>query len=126
MLYKIQTSNSKLIINLKYGGKIESLTLFSQKTKLSKEIIQNKNENFFLSGSYLLYPYVNRIESNNISYKNFNIKIQDYFKDNNNYPIHGLYFNTKRKIIDEKLSSNESSLTIQAESFHQSFHQKIF
>ena len=121
MSYSINTSFSKLKINLTNGGKIESLTLSSKKTKSSKEIIQNKNEIFFLSGSYLLYPYVNRLESDKINYKNFNIKLQDCFKDNNNYPIHGFYFNTKRKIINEISTSNESRLTIQAESFHHSF-----
>jgi galactose mutarotase-like enzyme len=125
MLSNINTSNSNLKINLANGGKIESLTLSSLKTKISKEIIQNKNENFFLSGSYLLYPFVNRIESNTISYKNLNIKIEDTIKDNNNFPIHGLYFNSKRKIIHEKLGFDESILTIQADSFHKAFPEFI-
>ena len=121
MFYNINTLKSRLKINLTQGGKIESLTLNSQKTNHTKEIIQNNNDNFFLSGSYILYPYVNRIESSTISYKNLNIKLKDFFKDNNNYPIHGLYFNSKRKIIFEKLGSDESILSIQAETFFPEF-----
>ncbi len=117
----ITTSRSKLTLNLSLGGKIESLVLNSITTKNSKEIIQNNNSNFFLSGSYLLFPYVNRIESDLIKHKNFSIKLKNPFRDGNNYPIHGLYFNTERKIIKEISSSTESIILIEPKTFYDGF-----
>jgi hypothetical protein len=59
-----------------------------------KKIIQFiENEGFLGSGSYLMFPWVNRIVESPYS------KIFEHqFADSKGYPLHGLYANAKREV----------------------------
>jgi aldose 1-epimerase len=52
-----------------------------------------------------MYPWVNRLESNKISILGKKITIDPLEEDTSNRPIHGLYFNKKRRLIEVRKDS---------------------
>ena len=100
-------SHSELDLNLDLGGQIERLTL--KHPRLDKKIPvilpYDPNQSFFQSGNFLMYPWVNRLESNKISIVGRKYTIEPLEKDSSNRPIHGLYFNKKRRLIELKKES---------------------
>lgn len=99
----LQSNHSKLSLNIEKGAQIESLE-FSILNSFS--VIQpfNDSKSFFLSGNFLLYPWVNRLEKQEIVLKDKIFSLENSTKDELSRPIHGLYFDKKRKIIS--LSKN--------------------
>lgn len=100
-------SYSELDINLDMGGQVERLTLKHPKSDRKIPVILpfNPNLSFFQTGNFLMYPWVNRLESSKISILGRKITIEPKEIDSKNHPIHGLYFNQKRRLIDVKKDS---------------------
>ena len=65
-----------------------------------------------MSGSYLLYPWVNRLSSPYISYKGRSLLLYNYTSDDNELPIHGYFFNTERKITAINEDAHQSCVTV--------------
>ena len=62
----LENHNSRLKLNLEKGGQIEELMLKNNSSERLISVILpfNKEGNFFLSGNFLMYPWVNRLEKN--------------------------------------------------------------
>ena len=90
----IQNKSSELNINLEKGGQIEKLLLTLPNSKKTISVIKpfDENENFFLSGNFLMYPWVNRIENTTNQSAEKKITISPIQQDSNNFAIHGLFF----------------------------------
>lgn len=99
--------HSELDINLDLGGQVERLTLKNPRSDKKIPVIlpYDKTQPFFLSGNFLMYPWVNRLESNQISILGKKITIDPLEQDTSNRPIHGLYFNKRRRLIEVKKDS---------------------
>jgi aldose 1-epimerase len=111
-MFTLKTNFATLNIDLNQGGKILFLELNSI------VIIQaDLEEDFYLSGSYLLFPWVNRISSPTIKLPQKEIQLANYKTDQNGLPIHGLYAQSPRKII----SQTTNSITISPFSFYPDF-----
>ena len=118
----IETKSSRLHLDLENGGSIRKLILTSLKSKTTKEIIsKDDTKDFFLSGSYILYPWVNRIASRFINYKNQKILLDTALCDTNDYPIHGLFFKSKRNLVKVEETNDYSYASITSETFHPKF-----
>jgi galactose mutarotase-like enzyme len=118
----IETKSSRLHLDLENGGSIRKLILTSLKSKTTKEIkSKDDTKDFFLSGSYLLYPWVNRIASRFINFKNQKILLENALCDTNDYPIHGLFFKYKRTLVKFEETNEYSYVTITSETFHPKF-----
>ena len=66
---------------------------------LGGKTVLTQNEDGLGAGSYLMYPWVNRVEQNPFP-------IQSEYKDGNNIPLHGLFVNDKREIAVKPLSAD--------------------
>jgi aldose 1-epimerase len=120
--FLLETKSSRLHLDLENGGSIRKLLLTSLKSKTTKEIIsKDDTKDFFLSGSYLLYPWVNRIASRFINFKNQKILLENALCDTNDYPIHGLFFKSKRTLVKFEETNEYSYVTITSETFHPKF-----
>lgn len=118
----LETKSSRLHLDLENGGSIRKLSLTSSKSKSTKEIISKDDaKDFFLSGSYLLYPWVNRIASRFINYKNQKILLENALCDTNDYPIHGLFFKSKRNLVKYEETNEESYVYLSSETSHPKF-----
>lgn len=65
---------------------------------------RNENESitvteFLGSGSYLMFPWVGRLESTTFKFEGGTFDIEPVFKDQNDLPIHGLYVSMARRVI---------------------------
>jgi galactose mutarotase-like enzyme len=102
-MLKIRTPRSSLELDDKEGAKITNLTLSLGKEKYT--IIESiAGSDFYLSGNYLLYPWVNRISSKNISYihtdgNRLDCELVPEMSDSNGFPSHGLYTKKNRRIV---------------------------
>ncbi len=99
--------HSEFDINLDLGGQVDRLTLKHPRSDKKIPVILpfDPTHPFFLSGNFLMYPWVNRLESNQISILGKKITIDPLEQDTSNRPIHGLYFNKKRRLIEVKKNS---------------------
>ncbi|EMY77634.1 aldose 1-epimerase [Leptospira weilii serovar Ranarum str. ICFT] len=92
---------------LKFTENGEQILSWNWKHPLSGkelEIISgyNEKERFFGSGSYLMYPWVNRHTENKIRLGEEWISLSTIgTKDKNGYPSHGLAYSWKRKIVQK-------------------------
>jgi aldose 1-epimerase len=77
------------------------------------EIISEENDiDYLLSGSYLCFPWVGRITSDDKIKELTNEEKIDYpFREQNNFPLHGLYARVERKLTKESLTSNSITFT---------------
>ena len=142
-------SYSELDLNLDLGGQVERLTLKHPKSDKKIPVIlpYNPAASFFQSGNFLMYPWVNRLESNKLTVLGKKITIDPIEADSKNRPIHGLYFNKKRRLIEirkdfarvepmevnpnfpqfiESFTLEENSLTIRTEFFNASNNLQEF
>ncbi|CAD8203752.1 unnamed protein product [Paramecium pentaurelia] len=79
-------------------------------------IIEGKEfEDVLGNGCYLMYPWVNRLSDKNVQHK---------FHDSNGYPLHGLYVNTEREILEE--NQNQICLIPKDREQQQSHFQEIY
>ncbi len=100
----LENHNSRLKLNLEKGGQIEELMLKNNSSERLISVILpfNKEGNFFLSGNFLMYPWVNRLEKNQINVEEKQISIEPLATNPEFHPIHGLFFNKSRKVIEIK------------------------
>jgi aldose 1-epimerase len=68
----------------------------------SKDFQNNNNYNYLTDGSYLMYPWVGRIE-NDLKIKSIcklesDVCIDYPFRDEKNFPLHGFYANSSRQV----------------------------
>lgn len=76
-----------------------------------------QNNHFLADGSYLMFPWVGRINSENyLRNLDENLSWQFPFKESNNFPLHGLLVNQPRKIVEKtkdtiKFAFEENSTT---------------
>ncbi|KAM3129925.1 hypothetical protein pb186bvf_017927 [Paramecium bursaria] len=81
-------------------GKLKQLTM------KDRQIILDNNPHYLGSGSYLLFPWVNRISES---------EFPPQFTDGNDIPLHGLYASAERKIIQQQ----DNFIEIEPIKFHQ-------
>lgn len=114
-------SASELELNLDHGAQITKLSLRHPKSgkKIPVVFPFDQSKGFFLSGNFLMYPWVNRLESDKINVAGKTITIEPIERDNHNQPIHGLYFNKKRRLIEVKKNSARIELTEANKNFPQ-------
>ncbi|WP_016750546.1 aldose 1-epimerase [Leptospira kirschneri] len=92
------------------------------------EIISGYNisEPFFSSGSYLMYPWVNRHTDDRIRLGEEWISLSSIInKDKNGYPIHGLGFAWKRKVLQKTEDSIQFELSPEKELLNSSLGNVI-
>lgn len=99
MKVSLRFHKSSLTFDLKNGGKLTGLTLCSGYHPFGRELIRGETENFFLSGSYFLFPWVNRIKTQEFTFQNKKYLYTGKIWDESGLPIHGLVFDTERKIL---------------------------
>lgn len=116
----IRTEHSVLELDLENGGRVQGLELSSPKGK-KKVIWADSSLDFFYSGSFLMFPWVNRLESDEFFLNDNRIKIQPVLRDNDGHPIHGLYFQKERQIVSRKESDDSSEVVIEPVSIESSF-----
>ncbi|MDX1960835.1 MAG: aldose 1-epimerase [Leptospiraceae bacterium] len=108
------------------SGKLTSLVLESKLSHRTIKLINSYHENFFLSGSFLMYPWVNRLSTDKIEFEEKNFLIDPILKDETGKPIHGLYFRTTRVIQgDIQISEEFIEVIIRPEKFHPEFPEFI-
>ncbi|MCB1179368.1 MAG: hypothetical protein KDK36_17435, partial [Leptospiraceae bacterium] len=106
----IFTEKSSLTIDSK--GKILNLTLNNGNRE--RTIIKaNPFDPFFSSGNYLLFPWVNRLKTNKIKFKELETVINPIAKDSNNLALHGLIANSERDFTVLEESETESKIEFQ-------------
>ncbi|MDI7165056.1 aldose 1-epimerase [Leptospira santarosai] len=98
---------------LKFTNHGEQILSWSWKHPLSGKRIEiisgyNEEESFFRSGSYLMYPWVNRHADNRIRLGEEWISLSS--TGANEYPSHGLVYSWKRKIVLKTKDSIEFEL----------------
>ncbi len=99
----ILNHKSKLELDLKNGAQIEKLELETESGKLISVVSKfDKTKDFFLTGNFLMFPWVNRLEKDIIKFNNQNIFLNPKKKDQNGFLIHGNFFDKKREIINLK------------------------
>ncbi|MBM9501798.1 aldose 1-epimerase [Leptospira sp. 201903071] len=99
---KIFSQQSQLKLN-ESGNQILSWIWKHPESGKNLEIIAGYDpaERFFSSGSYLMYPWVNRHSSDHITLGEEFISLKDLgSKDNKGYPSHGLAYSWRRSVLD--------------------------
>ncbi|HMV44884.1 MAG TPA: hypothetical protein PK079_24670 [Leptospiraceae bacterium] len=106
-------ASSELELNLDQGAQINKLSLRHPKTGKKIPVVSpfDPNKSFFLSGNFLMFPWVNRLESDKLKIVGKTISIEPLEKDTHSQPIHGLYFNKKRRLIEVRKNSAHIELT---------------
>jgi hypothetical protein len=99
-LHKERIGDSELWIDLAQGAKIVLLRL--EKVKV---IDGGRPGGFTASGSYLMYPWVNRLEEYH--------KAEN--KDGAGLPLHGLYCQARRVLIERRETEHEIVLMVEPE-----------
>jgi len=94
---------SKAVFDLSRGAKLRKLVLTDPKTKKAHTIVDDPTgDDFHLGGgSYLMFPWVNRLRSHEIHLKDKTLPLEAQFKDGNGTILHGLYARTPRKVIQQ-------------------------
>ncbi len=124
-MLKISTPRSSLEIEDKEGAKITNLTLSLGKEKFT--VIESiEGLDFYLSGNYLLYPWVNRISSKRISYQHPNGNRLDCdlipeMMDSNGFPSHGLYTKKPRRVVLKEETIDRSTVVLEPIEFDPRF-----
>lgn len=101
---------------LKFTDNGEQILSWSWRHPLSGEWLEiisgyDEKEPFFSSGSYLMYPWVNRHADDRIRLGEEWISLSSIgTKDKNGYPSHGLVYSWKRRIVRKTNNSIEFEL----------------
>ncbi|MBM9578700.1 aldose 1-epimerase [Leptospira sp. 201903070] len=99
---EIFSQRSRLKLN-EPGNQILSWIWKHPKSGKNLEILAgyDPKERFFSSGSFLMYPWVNRHTSDRIAFGEEFISLENSgTKDSKGYPSHGLAYSWRRRIID--------------------------
>lgn len=116
-VHTFKNKGASLTIDLSKGGKVLELILrkkgpqegeikvisTADSPSISYEchiVEENKIADEFLgSGSYLMYPWVNRLSKDSFTFDGRDYTIEPVYRDNNGYSLHGFYASTPRKVI---------------------------
>lgn len=108
-IFILKTANSEAVLN---KNKIISLSFKINDKKIN--IISNNHDkkSFLLDGSYIMFPWVGRIENDKYLkdlYPNFSLNYP--FRESNNFPLHGFFANHPREVV----SKTENSIIFKME-----------
>lgn len=113
--YTLKTSSSEATFSI---FKLISLSFTTKNNNIKSTILNNTHEekDFLLDGSYLMFPWVGRIQSNKF-FENLNIKLTENFPftESNGFALHGFLANQPRKVIE--ISKNSISFKISESNF---------
>ncbi|MDF3818312.1 aldose 1-epimerase [Leptospira sp. 96542] len=108
-LYKLKTKTACFEIHPSAGGQWLGLVLASPVDGKPISVVAGHKapDPFFASGSFLMFPWVNRLEPNPWAREPF-YPSTHWLTDGNGISLHGLYHNLPRFIEKEILSDTES------------------
>ncbi len=98
-IFILYTKNSEAIFN---NSKLIGLSFTVNQIK--HKIIDNvyADNNFLIDGSYLMFPWIGRIQSDEFLNKlNKELTFEYPFKDSNNNALHGFLANTSRQLVNK-------------------------
>lgn len=108
-MYQLKTKQSSFETHPTGGGQWLGLHLLSPVDGKSVSVVSGHKppDPFFASGSFLMFPWVNRLEPNPWAREPF-YPSTHWLTDGNGIPLHGLYHNLPRHLVKEELSEKES------------------
>jgi len=108
-LYRLKTKKAVFEVYPAGGGQWLGLHLVSPSDGESISVLSGHKapDPFFASGSFLMFPWVNRLEPNPWARDPF-YPSTHWLTDGNGLPLHGLYHNLPRILEEENLSDTES------------------
>ncbi|MCW7493859.1 aldose 1-epimerase [Leptospira soteropolitanensis] len=108
-MYQLKTKRSCFEIHPTGGGQWLSLSLQSPVDGKSVSVVSGHKapDPFFASGSFLMFPWVNRLEPNPWAREPF-YPSTHWLTDGNGIPLHGLFHNLPRQLVKEEISEKES------------------
>ncbi|MBM9590019.1 aldose 1-epimerase [Leptospira sp. 201903075] len=108
-MYQLKTKQSSFETHPTGGGQWLGLHLHSPVDGKSVSVVSGHKppDPFFASGSFLMFPWVNRLEPNPWAREPF-YPSTHWLTDGNGIPLHGLYHNLPRHLVKEELSEKES------------------
>jgi len=102
-IFILETENSKAIFD---KFKLISLIFTDNNKKITVLNNEYQEKNFLLDGSYLMFPWVGRITSDDyLKSLNDNLVEKYPFKDSNGFPLHGFLANHPRKVLNQTKNS---------------------
>ncbi|WP_246047335.1 aldose 1-epimerase [Leptospira ognonensis] len=111
-LYKLKTKRASFEVYPAGGGQWLGLSLASPADGAEISVISGHKapDPFFASGSFLMFPWVNRLEPNPWAREPF-YPSTHWLTDGNGIPLHGLYHNLPRILKDETIGENQSTVS---------------
>jgi aldose 1-epimerase len=108
-LYQLKTKRARFDINPDEGGQWLALQLGSQLSDDTISVLSGYKhpDPFFASGSFLMFPWVNRLNPNPWAKAPF-YPSTHWLTDGNGLSLHGLYHNLSRQIVAELTTNKES------------------
>jgi len=115
-LYKLKTKKATFEVYPKGGGQWLGLSLASPADGTVISVVSGHKppDPFFASGSFLMFPWVNRLEPNPWARTPF-YPSTHWLTDGNGIPLHGLYHNLPRELIEEELGEEQSRVSFSFE-----------
>ncbi len=114
----LEKGNSKLALDIMQGAQILELKLEVKNSSLDVILAFDSKNDFFRSGNFLMFPWVNRLENDELRLNDrLPILLNPKKRDSNGLPIHGNFFDAKRKLI----AIRQNSITLSAEKFAEDF-----
>mmetsp|Transcript_23801 Transcript_23801/g.42102 ORF Transcript_23801/g.42102 Transcript_23801/m.42102 type:complete len:303 (-) Transcript_23801:17-925(-) len=99
----VEASNhsSALSLNLHRGAQVNQLSLSTASGKRLDVIDSFKpEEDFFGSGSFLMFPWVNRLAAREVNIDGRTVAFDPPMSDSTGHSIHGLVFDKPRRVVD--------------------------
>jgi len=111
-LYRLKTKKAYFDVLPDAGGQWIDLVLSSPVdfSELSVIAGHKSPDPFFASGSFLMFPWVNRLEPNPWAHPPF-YPSTNWLTDGNGVSLHGLFHNLNRKILSESESGKGSTVS---------------
>ncbi|MCG6139734.1 aldose 1-epimerase [Leptospira mtsangambouensis] len=108
-MYQLKTKQSCFEIHPTGGGQWLGLHLLSPVDGKSVSVVSGHRapDPFFASGSFLMFPWVNRLEPNPWAREPF-YPSTHWLTDGNGIPLHGLYHNLPRHLVREEITDGVS------------------
>ncbi|GBF49815.1 aldose 1-epimerase domain protein [Leptospira ryugenii] len=112
-MYELKHAGATFTLQLKNGGQWIGLELVSPLENRPISVLSGHKENdpFFASGSFLMFPWVNRLDPNPWAREPFFPSTQ-WLTDGNGLSLHGLYHSLPRTILSETGDTNSRSLSL--------------
>jgi aldose 1-epimerase len=105
---QLKTKQSRLYFDLETTGRLSSLE-FLHNSRFLPVLQFDSQLDFYLSGNFLMFPWVNRLSQSNILIGGKLHRLKGFESDGNGFPIHGLYQKAPRRL----LSQTENSLSFE-------------